>query len=145
MSYPVFIHCYTTSIIDLPIPIIPSNAITGFEGCNITTDNSSGVTVACHFPTNPSITGILIILRFSDEDTISVNRSQDASSPVTLRGANNGTHHVTVFPLLENVGIIGTSVLYSEIVELISFDTDGMHIFIIIPNTCSKYGACISL
>ena len=87
--------------------------LTQFEGCTVSLENSS-VAVMC---TGVNVTGYLVLLRFRDNDILNVNRSQDVMSPVLFEAFNNGPHQVIVFPIMED-GIIGTSVLYSEMVEV---------------------------
>ncbi len=62
--------------------------------------------------------GYLVLLRFRDEVILNVNRSQDVMSPVVFEALKNGPHHVIVFPIMGESGIIGTSVLYSEMIEV---------------------------
>ena len=83
--------------------------LTQFKGCTVALENSS-VAVMC--------TGlnVVVLLRFRDDKILHVNRSQDVMSPVLFEALNNGPHHVIVFPIMEDDGIIGTSVLYSETV-----------------------------
>ncbi len=85
----------------------------------VTLENSN-VVVMCMASTNSSVMGYLILLRFRDEDILSVYRSQDVMSPVALK---NGPHHVIVFPIVGEGEIIGTSVLYSEMIEMMVVST----------------------
>ena len=99
--------------IDITPPLL-----TQFEGCTVSLENSS-VAVMC---TGVNVAEYLVLLRFSDEDILNVNRSTDMLSPVLLEAFSNGPHHVIVFPIMED-GIIGTSVLYSEMVEVMGVPT----------------------
>ncbi len=101
---------------DIPPPPPPPMA-----GCTVTLENSS-VVVMCT-STNPSVMGYLVLVRFRDENILNVNSSQDVMSPVIVEALNNGPHQVTVFPIMGEGGIIGTSVLYSEMVEVTDVPT----------------------
>ncbi len=98
-------------LIDIPPPPPPPMA-----GCTVTQGNSS-VVVMCA-STNPSVMGYLVLLRFRDETILNVNSSQDVMSPVLFAVSKNGPHHVIVFPIMGEDGIIGTSALYSEIINV---------------------------
>ncbi len=103
-------------LIDIPLP--PPLPV---AGCTVTLENSN-VVVMCT-STNSSVMGYLILLRFRDEDILNVNRSQDVMSPVVFEALKNGPHHVIVFPIMGEGGIIGTSVLYSELIEVMVVST----------------------
>ncbi len=103
--------CVWIMLIDIPPPPPPP-----MSECTVTLGNSS-VVVMCT-STNPSVMGYLVLLRFRDEDILNVNRSQDVMSPVVFERLMNGPHHVIVFPIMGENGIIGTSVLYSEMIEV---------------------------
>ncbi len=103
-------------LIDIPSPPPPPMA-----GCTVTLENSN-VVVMCTSTTS-SVMGYLILLRFRDEDILNVNRSQDVMSPVVFEALKNGPHHVIVFPIVGEGGIIGTSVLYSELFEVMVVST----------------------
>ena len=98
--------------IDIPPPPPPPP----MAGCTVTLENSS-VVVMCTF-TNPSVMGYLVLFRFRDEDILNVNRSQDIMTPVVFEASSIGPHHVIVFPIMGENGIIGASVLYSELIEV---------------------------
>ena len=93
-------------LIDIALPM---------AGCTVALESNS-VAVMCVFP-RLIVTGYLVLLRFRDNDILNVNRSTDVMSPFLLEAFSNGPHHVIVFPIMED-GIIGTSVLYSEMVEV---------------------------
>ncbi len=103
---------------DIPPPPPPPP----MTGCTVTLENSNAV-VICMASTNSSVMGYLILLRFRDEDILSVNRSQDVTSSVVFEALKNGPHHVIVFPIVGEGGIIGTSVLYSEMIEMMVVST----------------------
>ncbi len=102
--------------IDIPPPPPPPMA-----GCTVTLENSS-VVVMCT-STNPSVMGYLVLSRFRDVDILNVNSSQDVMSPAVFAVSKNGPRHVIVFPIMGEDGIIGTSVLYSKMIEVTDFPT----------------------
>ncbi len=102
---------------DIPPPSPPP-----MTRCTMTLENSNAV-VICMASTNSSVMGYLILLRFRDEHILNVKRSQDVMSPVVFEALKNGPHHVIVFPIMEESGIIGTSVLYSEMIEVMVVST----------------------
>ncbi len=109
--------CVHIMLIDIPPPPPPPP----MAGCTVTLENSN-VVVMCT-STNPSVMGYLVLLCFRDEDILNVNRSLDVMSPVVFEALKNGPYHVIVFPIMGEDGIIGTSVLYLEMINVTEVPT----------------------
>lgn len=74
------------------------------------------IMVLCSFDTSV-VLGYSVMVQTIGSFNVMSNESRD-KSPVGFEGLNSGPHIVTVFPLTDR-GIIGTTVVYTELVMVI--------------------------
>ena len=77
------------------------------------------ISAMCSYSGGSSVTGFQIIVQLNNVDEVPklyINSTTEHLSPgpVTLRVEENGTYHVTIFPVMGEMGIANTSVEHSE-------------------------------
>ena len=90
------------------------------DNCSI---NISTFTVSteCTYPSNSLATGFLLIVQLGDPDQVHklyVNQTRDWQNSVSVEVEENGTYLVSVIPILEETGIIGSNVEYRDEIVL---------------------------
>ena len=90
------------------------------ENCSI---NISTFTVSteCSYPRNSLASGFLMLVQLGDPDQVHklyVNQTRDRQRSVTVEVEENGTYLVSVIPVFERIGIIGSNVEYREEIVL---------------------------
>ena len=79
------------------------------------------VSTECTYPSNSLTTGFLTLVQLGDPDQahkLYVNQTRDQQSLVSVEVEENGTYLVSIIPVLERTGIIGSNVEYREEIVL---------------------------
>ena len=79
------------------------------------------VSTECTYPSNSLATGFLTLVQLGDPDQahkLYVNQTRDQQSLVSVEVEENGTYLVSIIPVLERTGIIGSNVEYREEIVL---------------------------
>ena len=90
------------------------------ENCSIYISTFT-VSTECTYPSNSLATGFLMIVQLGDPDRVHrlyVNQTRDQQSLVSVEVKENGTYLVSVIPVFERTGIIGSNVEYRDEIVL---------------------------
>ena len=90
----------------------------GLQPFNCTLSPSSGLIWAeCSHPDSSFAAGIQVIVQstnVSEVHKLYVNQSMDLHTPVTVPVERNGGYHVSIFAIREGLGILGSTMQYTE-------------------------------
>ncbi len=100
----------------------PPYPMAGFGGCTVTLQDSD-LDVRCSSACS-NVTNYLVLLY--SEGEVYVSRSSDVLSPILFEVIGTGPYQVIVFPIMGNEGILGTSILYSEVLGIDNPDNAGI-------------------
>ena len=90
------------------------------ENCSIYISTFT-VSTECTYPSNSLATGFLMLVQQGDPDQVHklyVNQTRDQQSLVSVEVKENGTYLVSVIPVFEETGIIGSNVEYRDEIVL---------------------------
>ena len=98
------------------------------ENCSINISTLT-ISIECTYPSNSLATGFLMLVQLGDPDQVYklyVNQTRDKQRSVTVEVEENGTYLVSVIPVFEKTGIIGSNVEYREEIVL-PFTSGNLH------------------
>ena len=80
------------------------------------------ISAMCSYSGGSSVTGFQIIVQLNNVTEVhklNINGTTEHLSPgpVTVRVEENGTYHVAIFPIMGEMGIVDTTIVYSEVLS----------------------------
>ena len=90
------------------------------ENCTIYA-STLAISTECTYPSNSLATSFLMIVQLDDPDIVHklyVNQISDLQSLVSVEVEDNRKYLVSIIPVLERTGIIGSNVEYREVIVL---------------------------
>ena len=78
------------------------------------------ISAMCSYSGGSSVTGFQIIVQLNNVTEVHklhINCTTERLSPgpVTVQVEENGTYHVAIFPIMEERGIVNTTIAYSQL------------------------------
>ena len=95
------------------------------------------ISAMCSYSGGSSVTGFQIIVQLNNitevHKLIIKNTTEHLSpGPVTVRVEESGSYHIAIFPIMEEMGIVNTTIVHSEVLSVTSKYVSYMCIIFII-------------
>ena len=108
----------------ISIPNTGTYGVTPFLLESCTLDSSSGLVMAeCDYDDAAFIDGYLVLAQNNDMSKVRklyINQTTNVSSPVTILVEESGEYKVSVFPIMEETGILFSSVEYISLLDVVA-------------------------
>ena len=80
------------------------------------------ISAICSYSGGSSVTGFQMIVQLNNIDEVNkllINRTTEhlSTGPVIVQVEENGTYHISIFPVMGERGILDTTIAYSQVLS----------------------------